>query len=204
MSDDAAAREGEDPAAGDGADGGGAGEGTGGDGAAAAEKQATGESTDDRPPVPESAEAAVADDDHALPLEDLVYPTLELPDGSVGDDGSVEGTADLDREEMGEWLEDLAGGLTSHDVAVAAPDGRVTFGVAPQGVDVSFDPGEDGVGDLEVTFRLSAKPMTVQDPDDPAVGARGGRGFIPLAMLTEDADPSSYRCYNWVEDPTRD
>lgn len=152
------------------------------------------------PPLPEDPAAAVADDDHALPPEDLNYPTLELAEGSVGPDGAAEGTADLDREEMAAWLEDLAGGLASHDVALAAEDRRVTLGVAPEGADVSFDPGEDGVGDLEVTFRLRAKAMTTEDADAPAVGARGGRGFVPLAMLTGDRNPGEFRCYNWVDD----
>jgi hypothetical protein len=154
----------------------------------------------DLPPVPEDPAAAVADDDHALPPEDLHYPTLELAEGSVAGDGTAEGTTDLDREAMATWLEDLAGGLVSHDVALAAPDGRVTLGVAPEGADVSFDPDEDGVGDLEVTFRLRAKAMTTADADDPAVGARGGRGFVPLSMLTGDRDPGEFRCYNWVDD----
>jgi hypothetical protein len=101
---------------------------------------------------------------------------------------------------MAAWLEDLAGGLVSHDVALAAPDRRVTLGVAPEGADVTFDPAEDGVGDLEVTFRLRATAMTVADTDDPVVGARGGKGFVPLAMLTGDRDPGEFRCYNWVAD----
>lgn len=156
---------------------------------------------DDLPPVPEDPAAAVAEDDHALAPEDLQYPTLELESGSVADDGTTEGSADLDREAMAGWLEDLAGGLASHDVALAAPDGRVTLGVAPEGAEVSFDPDEDGVGDLTVTFELRAKAMTVADADDSQVGARGGKGFVPLAMLTGDRDPGEFRCYNWVDDP---
>ena len=155
----------------------------------------------DLPDVPESADAAVAADDHALALEDLRYPTLELDEGTVEADGTAAGQAELDREVMATWLEDLAGGLVSHDVAIEAPDGRVTLGVAPAGADVSFDPGEDGVGDFEVTFRLRAKAMTVADPDQPEVGARGGKGFVPLAMLTGERDPGEFRCYNWVDDP---
>lgn len=77
---------------------------------------------------------------------------------------------------MATLLEDLAGGLASHDVAVEAPDGRVTLGVAPEGADVSFDPDENGVGELAVTDRLRAKPMVVDDPDDPKVGTAVGRG----------------------------
>lgn len=151
--------------------------------------------------VPSGPEA-VTDDEHVLPLEDLQYPTLVMETGTVGDDGSVRGECELDREAMAAWLEDLVGGLASHDVAVEAPDGRVTLGVAPEGADVSFDPGEDGVGDLAVTFRLRAKAMVVNDAGDPKVGARGGKGFVPLAMLTDDADPAEYRCYNWLDGPT--
>lgn len=159
------------------------------------------DASDDRPDVPEDPAAAVADDDHALPPEDLQYPTLELDDGSVAADGTASGSAALDREAMTALLADLAGGLTSHDVAVEAPDRRVTLGVAPEGVDVSFDPGEGGTGPLEVTFRLRAGTMTVQDADERPVGARGGRGFVPLAMLTGDRDPGDFRCYNWVDGP---
>lgn len=145
---------------------------------------------------------AVAEDEHGLALEDLQYPTLVLETGTVRDDGSADGERELDRESMADWLEDLAGGLASHDVAIEAPDGRVTLGVAPEGAAVSFDPGDDGVGELAVTFSLRAKAMVRNDPDDPKVGARGGKGFVPLAMLTDDAGPGEYRCYNWIEDPT--
>ncbi len=103
---------------------------------------------------------------------------------------------------MQEWLEDLAGGLVSHDVAVEGPDGRVTLGVAPVGAEARFSPDEDRAGEFEVTFRLRAKAMTVADPEDPKVGARGGKGFVPVAMLTDDRDPGDFRCYNWIEDPT--
>lgn len=162
---------------------------------------AGGDGEGDRPDVPEGPET-VDEADHVLPLEELQYPTLVLESGTVRDDGSVDGERELDREAMADWLEDLAGGLASHDVAVEAPDGRVTLGVAPEGADVSFDPDSGSVGDFEVTFRLRARAMVVADPDDPKVGARGGRGFVPLAMLTEDADPGEYRCYNWIDDPT--
>ena len=153
------------------------------------------------PEVPEDPEEAVAEDDHALPLEGLQYPTFEFEEGSVGEDGSFDLEANLDREEMREWLEEFAGGLGSHDVAVEGPDGRVILGVAPEGAQMGFDPGENHVGEFEVTFKLRAKAMVVNDPDDPKVGARGGKGFIPLAMLTDDED-KPYRCYNWIDDPT--
>lgn len=53
-----------------------------------------------------------------------------------------------------------------------------------------------------MTFRLRAKALVVADPDDPKVGARGGRGFVPLAMLTGDGDVEGFRCYNWMDGPT--
>lgn len=49
--------------------------------------------------MPESSGAAVAEDDRALAPGDLQYPTLELPDGTVGDDGGVDG-ARTRHEEM--------------------------------------------------------------------------------------------------------
>jgi hypothetical protein len=157
---------------------------------------------DGRPPVPEDPETAVAADDHALPPSDLQYPEFSVEGGEVEDDGTFDLTTDLDREEMQDWLADLADGLASHDVGVETPDGRVTLGVAPEDVELSFDPEEDHTGRFEVTFGLHAKAMTVQDADEPKVGARGGKGFVPLAMLAEDDGP--YRCYNWIEDPTRE
>lgn len=160
--------------------------------------------TDDRPDlpeVPEDPDAAVAEDDHVLPLEGLQYPTFEFEEGTVDEDGRFDLERDLDREEMREWLEELAGGLRSHDVAVEGPDGRVTLGVAPEGAEMQFDPGETHVGEFEVTLKLRAKAMVVNDSDDPKVGARGGKGFVPLAMLTADQD-QPFRCYNWIQDPT--
>lgn len=65
----------------------------------------------------------------------------------------------------------------------------------------AIEPDENHSGELEVTFQLRAKVMVVNESDDPKVGARGGKGFIPLAMLT-DEDDREYRCYNWIEDPT--
>lgn len=158
--------------------------------------------TDDLPDVPESADAAVAADDHALPLDDLVYPEFTFDGGTVSPDGSFDLATEVDREEMVEWIESFAGGLKSHDVAVESTDGRVTLGVAPAGVEMTFDPDENHIGEFEVTFRLRAKAMVVNDADDPKVGARGGVGFIPAAMLAEDRDPDEFRCYNWIDDPT--
>lgn len=141
-------------------------------------------------------------DDHGLPPEDLQYPEFVFESGEVGDDGSFDLETDLGREELREWVEDLAGGLASHDVAVESPEGYVTLGVAPEGARMSFDPGEDGIGDFEVTVEMRAKAMFVaDDPEGEKVGARGGTGFIPIEMLTSDED-EEFRCYNWIEDPT--
>ncbi|WP_458206074.1 hypothetical protein [Haladaptatus sp. NG-SE-30] len=143
--------------------------------------------------------SADGDHDHALSPEDLQYPEFVFEEGDIGDDGSFDLETDLDREEMADWFSDLAGGMASHDVAVESPGGHVTFGVGASGVQMSFDPGEDGVGDFEVTFKLRAKPMFVaDDPDKPKVGARGGKGFIPIEMLTTDRE--TFRCYNWMGD----
>ena len=142
------------------------------------------------------------DHDHGLPPEDLQYPEYVFESGEIAEDGSFDLQADLDREELREWVEDLAGGLASHDVAVESPDGYVTLGVAPEGARMRFDPGEDGVGDFEVTFEMRAKAMFVaDDPDGEKVGARGGKGFIPIEALTEGGS-EEFRCYNWIDEPT--
>lgn len=156
----------------------------------------------DRPPVPESPEMIAETDDHVLALEDLRYPEFEFDSGSIAADGSFDLWAELDRERMHDWLTNLADGLVSHDIAVETADKRVTLGVAPEGINCSFDPGTENTGSVTFTIELSGKAMTVQNADDPKVGARGGRGFIPKAMLTEADGP--YRCYNWIEDPTAD
>lgn len=141
------------------------------------------------------------DGDHTLPEEKLQYPTFTFDEGEVSEQGGFDLSRELDRAAMRAWLEDLAGGLASHDVAVESPDGYVSFGVGPGDVEMRFDPDEQFRGELEVTFRLPAKAMFVSgDPDQPKVGARGGRGFIPVEMLTEDRDV--YRCYNWIDDPS--
>ncbi|WP_458186123.1 hypothetical protein [Haladaptatus sp. NG-WS-4] len=153
----------------------------------------------DRETEEDDHEESSDDGDHALPLEDLQYPEFVFEEGDIDADGSFDLETDLGREEMADWLSDLAGGMASHDVAVESPDGYVTFGVGASGVRMSFDPGEDGVGDFEVTFELRAKPMFVaDDPDEPKVGARGGTGFVPIEMLTTDRE--TFRCYNWMGD----
>lgn len=140
------------------------------------------------------------EDDHVLPSEDLQYPEFVFEEGNVGDRGEFDLSRSLSREEMIQWLEDIGGGLTSHDIAVETPDGHVRFGVSPKDVEMRFDPDEDFRGDLEITFRLNAKAMFVaDDPTKQKVGARGGRGFVPIQMLT--SDKKIFRCYNWIDDP---
>lgn len=138
--------------------------------------------------------------EHALPPEDLAYPTLHFEDGDIDADGSFALATALDYDDMAAWAEGLAGALTSHDLGVSTPDGLVTFGVAPEGVDAAFTADDDHRGTLKVTFRLSAKTMMVTDDPADAVGARGDMGFVPLSMLTDDRE--QYRCYNWIDDPT--
>lgn len=150
--------------------------------------------TDSDDDVPEGDDA-----DHGLPEDELNYPTLEFEDGHVETDGSFDLSRATDYDEMGEWATALAGALGSHDLGVSTPEGFLTFGVAPQGVDATFEPGENHRGELELTFRLSAKVMFVADDEDEVVGARGDTGFVPLSMLTDDEE--LFRCYNWIDDP---
>jgi hypothetical protein len=150
----------------------------------------------------ESAEREIEPSDHALASDELVYPTFTFDDGDIDEDGGFSLDRELERETLAEWLEELAGGLRSHDVAVESPDGHVRFGVGVDGASVSFDPDENHRGTLSITLDLPALAMFVSDdPDQPAVGARGGRGFIPRSMLTDDGD-DDYRCYSWIDDPT--
>lgn len=139
------------------------------------------------------------DPGHALSKEDLNYPTFEFEDGSVGNDGSFDLGRETDYDEMADLAEDLAGALASHDLGVSTADGFLTLGVGPQAVEATFEPGDNNRGELELTFRLSAKAMFVADDDETPVGSRGGKGFVPLSMLTSDRE--LYRCYNWIDDP---
>lgn len=139
------------------------------------------------------------DPGHSLPDADLHYPTIEFENGEVASNGALALSKETNRDEMGSVATALAGALASHDLGIATPDGFTTFGIAPQGVEMSFEPDENHRGDLEITFRLSAKTMFVADDDDAKVGSRGGKGFVPLSMLTEDRD--LYRCYSWIDDP---
>ena len=152
----------------------------------------------DHPPDPATAS-------HVLPDADLVYPTFPFDEGTMDHDGGFDLECELDREGIREWLADLRGGLASHDVGIESPGGVAIFGVGAGDVSVSFDPDGDGRGRLEVTISLDAKLMThSRDADVRQAGARGDEGFIPIDMLTDDRDPASYRCYNWIDDPLRD
>ncbi|MFB6221365.1 MAG: amphi-Trp domain-containing protein [Halolamina sp.] len=150
----------------------------------------------------DDASGPIAPAEKALAPEELVYPTFAFDEGDIEDDGGFDLQQELDRETLASWLEELAGGLRSHDVAVESPDGHVRFGVGTGEVAMSFDPDENHRGTLSLTLDLGARAMFVSDdPDAPAVGARGGRGFIPRSMLTDDED-REYRCYSWIDDPT--
>jgi hypothetical protein len=142
------------------------------------------------------------DDPHVLPEEDLVYPTFEFPGEDLSQEDGFDCGRELDREEMESWLDSLAGALESHDLAVEGENLRATFGVAPDDVEISFRPDENQRGTLSITLSLDAKVMRYENGNDQPLGARGGRGFIPIEMLTEDRDPGEYRCYNWIDDPT--
>lgn len=158
----------------------------------------------DQPPieelVPDPDDPIDGTDPHVLAPEDLTYDTIEL-DGSVSPTDGIDATQDLDRETATEWLAALENGVTTHDLAIEGDDRRVTFGMAPDDVEVGFDPDEEHLGTLSVTFNFKAKALRYDPADERPVGARGGRGFIPIEMLTTDQDPADFRCYNWIEDP---
>lgn len=140
------------------------------------------------------------DPGHALPDADLQYPTIEFDEGEIDADGSFDLSKGAGREEMSEVAEAIAGALSSHDLGVEAEEGFTTFGVGPQSVEMSFDADEDHRGELEVTLRLSAKAMFVDDGTGEKVGSRGDAGFVPVSMLT-DGDDGRFRCYGWIDDP---
>lgn len=139
------------------------------------------------------------DPGHALSMEDLNYPTFEFDEGSIDKNGSFDLSRGTDYDEMADLATDLADALGSHDLGVSTPAGFLTFGVGPKEVEANFSPDENNRGELEITFRLSAKAMFVADDDETAVGSRGEKGFVPLSMLTSDRE--LYRCYNWIDDP---
>ncbi|WP_290815206.1 hypothetical protein [Halovivax sp.] len=145
------------------------------------------------PPDPKST-------DHVLPTDQLVYPTLAFDSGTVSPEG-FDCRRELDADAMADWLEGLAGALISHDLAVEGADNRAYLGIAPSAVDLTFDPDDDHRGTIELTVSLDAKVMRYEDADARPTGARGGRGFVPIEMLTGDRPPESFRCYNWIEDP---
>lgn len=148
----------------------------------------------EEPPDPEET-------GHVLPDEELRYPDLAFDAEGLDPATGFALSRDLDREEMDEWLEDLAGALSSHDLGVTALDGHVVFGVAPEGVEVDYEPEETGerTGELAVSFRLRTKVMVQSDDPEEKTGARAGSGFVPLAALTDN--DRTFRCYNWVGDP---
>lgn len=141
------------------------------------------------------------DDDHILPLDDLCYPTLTFEDGHISPTRGIHLEDSFDREGVQSILRDLDGALTSHDLCIADGDRRVIFGIGPGDVTVDFTPDKNHLGRLEFTISLRAKALTYADEDTPEVGARGGKGFIPKAMLTGDIEPGKARCYNWIDDP---
>lgn len=148
---------------------------------------------------PDNTDGTDKDVDHALPDEELNYPTYTFEEGSIDADGSLSLRTDLDREAMGAWAEDLAAALASHDLGVETPNGVTTFGIAPEALEITFDADEDNRGDLTISFHLSAKSMFIDDGSGDPVGARGGAGFVPVSMLTDERD--LYRCYSWIDDP---
>jgi hypothetical protein len=152
-------------------------------------------------PPDDATDESGGEESHALTPENLQYPEFVFDEGEVRERGGFDFQQSLSREELVAWLEDLAGGLRSHDVAVESPDGHVRFGVGSGDVAVSFDPDDEFRGDLELTVRLDARVMFVgDDPDAEKVGARGGKGFVPVEQLTDESD--DYRCYDWIDDPT--
>ncbi|ELZ06266.1 hypothetical protein C482_00550 [Natrialba chahannaoensis JCM 10990] len=158
----------------------------------------------DCPPNPDEAA-------HVLPDEKLAYPEFAFDADKMAADGHFNLEQSLDRDELGDWLEALAAGLESHDVAVSTTDEFAIFGVGSGDAAISFESDDTDTdtgahtGTLEVMFSLNAKLMTFSDdPDERHAGARAGEGFIPLEMLTSDAAPSSFRCYNWIDDPLGD
>lgn len=76
--------------------------------------------------VPPDVQTAVEAGEHVLAPADLRYPEFAFEEGTVEADGSLDLSVDLDREAMAAWLEDLAGGLTSHDWPL-----RVRTGASP-------------------------------------------------------------------------
>ena len=146
------------------------------------------------PPDPET-------DDHVLPLDDLRYPDLTFDDEGLDPRCGFSLFRTLDREGIEEWLDDLSGALRSHDLGITATDGHVVFGIAPEGVELTYEPEDEGerTGELELSVRMRAKVMVCSDDPEEKTGARTGSGFIPLGMVT---DPDSkYRCYNWIDNP---
>jgi len=176
----------------------------GSDSTADASPESVDESTDETPPAGGTPDDPIPPDPDALDADELRYPEFEFPDGSVARDGTFDVARDRDHDEMADLLRDLAGAVGTHDLAVEGADRRATLGIGPDAVEMAFDPDDDHAGTFEVTLRFRAKLMDCVGADAPKVGARGGSGFVPVEMLTGDRDPSEFRCYNWIDDPTAD
>jgi hypothetical protein len=170
----------------------------------AADETDSSPATDETDDPSDAPEEVIQPDPDALDADELQYPTFTFPEGTVARDGAFDLSRERDHEEMAAWLRDLAGALDSHDLAVEGDDRRATLGIGPEAVEMAFDPDEGHKGTFEVTVRFRAKLMDCVDADATKVGARGGRGFVPVEMLTGDRDPGEFRCYNWIEDPTAD
>lgn len=139
---------------------------------------------------------------HVLPDEKLNYPTFSFAEGAIDADGSVYLEQTLGRDDLVTWLDELGGGLESHEVAVDDGNAMAVFGLGAGPISMSFDPDDGMRGTLEITVKLSAKLISRSDnPEEPIAGARGGRGFIPVEMLTEGPEANLYRCWNWIDDP---
>ena len=167
----------------------------------------TGQGEDERSSISDELDVppsmpAVDAVDHMLPAGELNYPTLVFEEGTVSPATGIKLRESLDRPGIKQVLEDLGSALTSHDLCVEGPDRRAIFGIGPGDVSISFEPDEDHLGTLSISIDLKAKALTYADADARHVGARGGCGFIPKAMLTGDIDAEAARCYNWIDDPT--
>lgn len=139
---------------------------------------------------------------HVLPDEKLNYPTFDFEDGTIDPDGTVDLETTLGREELVAWLDALGLGLESHEVAVDDGDAMAVFGLGAGPVSLSFEPDDSNRGTLEISIELSAKLISRStNPEEPIAGSRGGRGFIPIEMLTEGPEANLYRCWNWIDDP---
>lgn len=146
-----------------------------------------------------------ATEDHVLADEQLSYPTFDFESGEIGEDGTTDLETTLGRDELVAWLDELGDGLESHEIALDDGQAMAVFALGAGSVSMDFEPDESMRGTLEITVELSSKLIARSDnPDEPIAGARGGRGFIPVEMLTEGPEANLYRCWNWIDDPLDD